>query len=99
MNIDLTTTTGEELLKRLLDHPLLAFVHFARPAAQPPELGRADSRDVGGGPPPLRSTRFPERLPDLESRMPRASRKVNAANAIYKLVAQVAALLTSKGIP
>ena len=53
VNIDLTTTAGEELLKRLLDHPLLAFVHFARPAAQPPELGRSGFQGCRRWPPTL----------------------------------------------
>ena len=100
IEIDLTSEHAEELLMRLVGHPRLAYVHFAPPCGT---ASRARERRIagmaGGGPPPLRSTLFPEGLPDLESRLPRAARKVKAANLIYMLIAKIAALLTSRGIP
>ena len=93
--IDLTTAEGRDEIDGLLRNPLLAYVHFAPPCGT---ASRAREKRIagmsGGGPPPLRSTRCPEGLPDLERTMPRAYRKVKAANVIYEWIARAAAELT-----
>ena len=98
--INLACLAGQAELDELLEHPLLAYAHFAPPCGT---ASRARERKIagirGGGPPPLRSTLHPEGLPDLEVNLPRASRKVQAANVIYEFVARACAKLVVRGVP
>ena len=100
VSIDLTSAQGQAEADELLLSPLLAFAHFAPPCGT---ASRAREKRIpglpGGGPKPLRSPVHPRGLPDLDSRMPHAGRRVRAANAIYDWIARAAASLTKRGIP
>ena len=97
--LDLTDPSDVKILWRLLEHPLLIFVFMAPPCGT---CSRSRERAVpgvlGGGPPPLRSDDFPEGFPDLAERLPDQFDRVTAANLIYKLLADVATYLLSRGI-
>ena len=99
LTFDLTSSTDVAALWRLLEHPLLAYVHMAPPCGT---CSRARERAVqgvpGGGPPPLRSDDFPEGFPDLQVRLPDQFARVTAANAIYRLLVDVAVYLLKRRV-
>ena len=97
--LDLTIPEDICRLQRLLQHPLLVYVHFSPPCGT---CSRAREIAVpglpGGGPPPVRSEAFPLGFPDLAERLPREHPRVQAANAIYKVIANVANDLIARGV-
>lgn len=99
LQMDLTTASDQRAFRHLLDHPLLAAVHFAPPCGT---ASRAREIHLGGasghGPPPLRDEDHPLGLPDLHLRHPHEVPRVAAANALYNFVGDRAAELTEKNI-
>ena len=97
--VDLTSTSDAPILRKLLAHPQLVYVHFA-----PPHETASTARDKalpgapGGGPPPLRSADYPLGFPDLQQRLPREWPRVLAANAIYQAVADCIHVLRQRRV-
>ena len=85
--LDLTLASDAAALQKLLDHPLLVYVHFSPPCGT---CSRARDRPlpgaVGGGPPPVRSVDFPLGFTDLAVRLPSLLPRVQAANQIYRVI-------------
>ena len=100
VDIDLSTPAGAALLRRVLLHPRLAYVHFAPPCGT---ATRAREKPIPGeptgGPRPLRSVQHPRGLPDLEVIAPKAARKVRLANVLYDLFVELARDLTRRRVP
>ena len=82
-------------MRRLLEHPLLCYAHFAPPCGT---ASRARSIPLGPtdhGPRPLRSEAFPAGLPHLHEAQ---QAKVSTANLLYNLVALSVDQLSSRGL-
>ena len=97
--VDLTLASDVALLRKLLAHPQLVYVHFS-----PPSDTASTARDralpgvPGGGPPPLRSADYPLGFPDLKQRLPREWQRVLAANAIYQAVVECIDVLLQRSV-
>jgi hypothetical protein len=103
-NVDLTSEEGQLELFNLLCHPALAFVFMSPPCgtasrargkAINPRLKRAGWPE----PKPLRSNDEPYGLSHLESSDPAQFLRVQSANKIYDLCAEVASRLSELAIP
>ena len=97
--LNLTAAADPDALRRLLLHPQLRWVHFAPPcgtASRAREIPMKNSEKHGS--PPLRSELFPLGLPGLEVTRPRDFARVQAANELYRLTAELAAACIEKGI-
>ena len=88
--IDLLTPEGEAALFSVLELPSVEHVHIA------PERGTSSrAREKPGGPPPLRSEKHLEGLPDIDAKF---VEKVERANRIYQLTARIARFCSARGI-
>ena len=81
IRLDLTDSEGVSLLWKMLSQPNIAGVHLGPPCGT-----SSRARDIRPGPPPLRSSEFPEGLPCLHGVN---LRRVQAANSLYQLSAEV----------
>ena len=90
---DLTRTCDLQKVLRLLEHPLLVYVHLAPPCGT---CSRA--RDIRPGPPPLRSEQWPLGLPGLEQKCFKDFRRVQSANKLYEATATIINVLITKRI-
>ena len=94
VNIDLASENGQRLVCQLLDTGLVLHVHGAPPCGT---ASRARDKPVpkwlvaqgAPNPRPLRSTAWPEGVPDLSGT---GLRRVEIANAIYKFMASLPVL-------
>ena len=88
---DITEQNDFSALCRMLQHPLLKFVHLAPP---PDTCSRAREKALrgvrGGGPPLLRSDDFPLGFPDLAERLPSFVARVHSANQVYQACINIA---------
>ena len=79
LRLDLSTEDGKALMWDMLARPSVAFVHLGPPCGT-----SSRARDIAnGGPPPLRSDRFPDGRPNLTGT---DLARVTTANALYHLV-------------
>ena len=99
VQVNLSTDNGVAVFWRMLRHPRLAYCHFAPPCGTASRAREKRMSKERHGPPPLRSVEFPLGLPNLASQHPQAVRRVEVANALYKLTAEAAKYLTKRGVP
>ena len=91
LHLDLLQPPGQQLLWDMLRRPGVAFVHLGPPCGT-----SSRARDIAnGGPPPLRSASHPDGRPHLAG--PDLAR-VQAANQLYALSAEVTSFCCSAGI-
>ena len=84
VRLDLTTSSGVELLWKILQHPRVAFVHLGPPCGTS-SRARDIRRKKRPDPKPLRSAQFPDGLPTLQGV---SAKRVQAANQLYSLAGQ-----------
>ena len=92
---DLTTVEGQQLAMFWIGNPLLSAVFAAPPCGTCSRARDIPLPPPNSGPAPLRSASYPDGLPSLDG--PSLSR-VQAANACYQFLAQVATLCHSRGV-
>ena len=91
LHLDLSQEAGQALMWDMLARPGVVFVHLGPPCGT-----SSRARDIAnGGPPPLRSDRFPDGRPSLAGTN-RA--RVDTANLLYQLSGQVMAFCCRHGI-
>ena len=91
LHLDLSTEDGQALMWDMLARPSVAFVHLGPPCGT-----SSRARDIAnGGPPPLRSDRFPDGRPNLTGT---DLARVTTANALYHLSGAVMAFCCQQGI-
>ena len=79
---DLTTEGGQQLVRHWMRHPSVQAVFAAPPCGT-----CSAARNIqNGGPPPLRSERFPDGFKHLQGK---DAARVEAANKLYEFLAQV----------
>ena len=96
--INVLAPEDQAALARLLDHPMLRFLHMAPPCGT---ASRARDKPVGPGrhgPPRLRSEEFPLGLPTLSRDHPELVPRVQAANTIYIMCANAARICRDRNI-
>lgn len=98
--LDLTTTAGQNALRKLVTDPSVAYVHFAPPCgtatrARDRRRKNADGTPAALDPKPLRSDEHPDGLPNLSGK---DAERVKAANILYEFTAALCAELSGLGI-
>ena len=94
IRIDLATVHGQELLWRILQQPRVFAIHLGPPCGTS-SRAREIKRRFGPNPKPLRSTQFPDGLPNLP---PRDQARVDTANILYGLSGKIMRFATQTGI-
>eukprot|EP00435_Cladocopium_sp_Y103_P038892 s848_g10.t1 len=94
IRIDLSNDSGQQLLWRILQSPRVFAIHLGPPCGTSSRAREIRLRK-GYSPPPLRSTDFPDGLPNLSAR---DQSRVNTANILYKLSGEILSYATANGI-
>ena len=94
IRLDLTTSSGVELLWRILRHPNVAMVHLGPPCGAS-SRARDIRRRAGPDPKPLRAATYPDGLPGLTGVH---ARRVQSANTLYSIAGEVFAWCCRSGI-
>ena len=82
LSLDLSESSAREIVMSILDSPNLIYIHLAPPCGT---ASRArDIQRCANDPPPARSDKHPDGLPDLHKTHPALHARVLSANALYE---------------